>query len=56
MDEYRQFSPLFGEDVRDITVESSLAARDNAGGTAPRRVAKALERAREILGKEGKED
>ena len=56
LEEYRRFSPLFGEDVRDVTVESSLAARDNVGGTAPRRVAKALQRAREMLGEEGNEE
>ncbi|MFH1032463.1 MAG: argininosuccinate lyase, partial [Chloroflexota bacterium] len=31
--EYKKFSPLFGEDVFSITVESSLAARNNIGGT-----------------------
>ena len=40
--EYKEFSPLFGEDVYSITVESSLAARDVIGGTAPKQVERAL--------------
>jgi argininosuccinate lyase len=48
--EYKKFSPLFGDDVSSVTVESSLAARDNPGGTAPRQVAKALKQARKIVG------
>ncbi len=47
--EYQDFSPLFGDDVYSITVESSLAARDNIGGTAPERVAEALSRAKDII-------
>ena len=47
--EYQGFSPLFGNDVYSITVESSLAARDNIGGTAPRQVEKALSRAKAIV-------
>ena len=47
--EYKQFSPLFGEDVRSITTETSIAARDNIGGTAPKQVNKALARARKIV-------
>jgi len=47
--EYRQFSSRFAEDVYDITVESSLAARDNIGGTAPKRVQQALAEARKTL-------
>ncbi|HEY83365.1 MAG TPA: argininosuccinate lyase [Dehalococcoidia bacterium] len=46
--EYREFSPLFSEDVRSITLESSLAARDVVGGTAPKQVARALVRAKRI--------
>ena len=46
--EYKQFSPLFGEDVSSITTETSIAARDNTGGTAPKQVNKALARARKI--------
>jgi len=47
--EYKEFSPLFGNDVYSITLESSLAARDNIGGTAPKRVAEALVRAKKII-------
>ncbi|MCL0082788.1 argininosuccinate lyase, partial [Dehalococcoidia bacterium] len=47
--DYQSLSPLFGEDVYSITVESSLDARDAPGGTAPRQVARALKRARERL-------
>lgn len=47
--DYQSLSPLFGEDVYSITVESSVAARDVPGGTAPRQVAQALKRARERL-------
>ncbi|MFC1900919.1 argininosuccinate lyase [Chloroflexota bacterium] len=50
LNEYKKFSPLFGEDVFKITVESSLDARDNTGGTAPKQVAKALKQARKIIG------
>jgi argininosuccinate lyase len=48
--EYHDFSLLFGEDVYLITVESSLAARDVIGGTAPRRVERALAVAKKIVG------
>ena len=48
--EYKDFSPLFGEDVYSITIESSIAARDVIGGTAPKQVEQALENAREIIG------
>ncbi|MBN1862512.1 MAG: argininosuccinate lyase, partial [Dehalococcoidales bacterium] len=47
--EYRQFSPLFEDDVSAITIASSLAARDVPGGTAPKRVAQALAEARKTL-------
>ncbi|HEY41681.1 MAG TPA: argininosuccinate lyase [Dehalococcoidia bacterium] len=49
LEAYKQFSPLFEEDVYSITVESSLAARDNIGGTAPKRVEQALANARKTL-------
>ncbi|MFC2040766.1 argininosuccinate lyase [Chloroflexota bacterium] len=48
--EYKEFSPLFGDDVYSITVESSLTARDNIGGTAPSQVERALAAARKIIG------
>jgi argininosuccinate lyase len=47
--EYRDFSPLFGGDVYDITSESSVAARNVIGGTSPQQVAKALGRARRLI-------
>jgi argininosuccinate lyase len=50
LSEYKRFSPLFNADVRSITVESSLAARDVFGGTAPNQVRKALSRARKMVG------
>ncbi len=49
LDEYRRFSPLFDEDVRAITVDSAVQARDLPGGTAPRRVREAVARARARL-------
>jgi len=48
--EYKVFSPLFEEDVYSITVESSIAARDVIGGTAPGQVKKALARAKKLIG------
>jgi argininosuccinate lyase len=50
LDEYKGFSPLFGEDVYSITVESSIAARDVIGGAAPKQVARALAAAKKLLG------
>ncbi len=48
--EYKKFSPLFEEDVFSITIESSIAARNVIGGTAPRQVAEALAAAKKSLG------
>ena len=45
--EYQRFSPEFEDDVKSITVESSLAARNAPGGTAPEQVENALRKARE---------
>jgi len=42
LNEYRQFSPLFAEDVKTISIQSSVASRDVPGGTAPKRVREAL--------------
>ncbi|MFC1984393.1 argininosuccinate lyase [Chloroflexota bacterium] len=53
--EYEVFSPLFGEDVYSITVESSLAARDVVGGTAPAQVERALATAKKLIGDSGHE-
>jgi argininosuccinate lyase len=50
--EYQKFSLLFGRDVFQITVESSLAARDVFGGTAPKRVKQALIKARKLVGRD----
>ncbi len=50
LDEYKGFSPLFGEDVYSVTVESSMAARDVTGGTAPKQVERALATAKKIIG------
>ena len=47
--EYKTFSPKFEEDVKSITVESSLASRDVPGGTAPAQVQQALAAARRTL-------
>ena len=47
--EYQKFSGLFEDDVYEITAESSAAARDNPGGTAPSRVATALAEAEKLL-------
>ncbi len=46
----RRFSPLVGADIfKVLTLEGSLASRDHAGGTAPRRVRAAIKRARTRL-------
>lgn len=47
--EYKNFSSQFEEDVRAITVETSLNARNVEGGTAPAQVQAALEAATELL-------
>ena len=49
LNEYQKLSELFQEDVYDITAESSAAARDNPGSTAPERVAAALAEAKKTL-------
>ena len=51
--EYKKFSPLFEEDVFSITIESSLAARDVIGGTAPKQVGRALAAAKKAIGAKG---
>ena len=48
-EEYRRFSSHFGDDVYLITPETSVAARNNPGGTAPQQVEEALKRARILL-------
>jgi argininosuccinate lyase len=49
--EYQRFSPLFDKEVHQITIESSPAGRNVPGGTAPEQVAKALVRAKRLVGK-----
>lgn len=51
LSEYHNFSPLFAEDVYDITLESSVAARNIIGGTSPQQVEIALVRAKELIKK-----
>jgi len=51
--EYKKFSPRFERDVYSITIESSIAARDVVGGTAPKQVEWALARAKKIIGARG---
>jgi len=48
--EYKKFSPLFEEDIYSVTAESSIAARDVIGGTAPGQVARALAAAKKTIG------
>lgn len=50
--EYQQFSTLFAADARDITADTSVAARNIIGGTAPKQVQTQLSRARSIVGKD----
>ena len=52
LEEYRQFAKLFEKDVFDISVKSSVAARDVIGGTAPGRVETAVKNARAALEKD----
>jgi argininosuccinate lyase len=49
LDEYRNFSPLFVDDVYGITAETSVEARNAAGGTSPKQVVAALPRARKLI-------
>jgi len=51
--EYKKFSKSFEKDVFSITIESSLAARDVIGGTAPKQVARALAAAKKTIGARG---
>jgi argininosuccinate lyase len=46
LEEFRNISPLFDEDVCNLRLEDSVAARRSLGGTAPTTVAVALRRAR----------
>jgi argininosuccinate lyase len=51
--EYRQFSPLFDAGVLDITVASSIKARNVVGGTAPEQVDAQLARAKGLVKSRG---
>jgi len=47
LEELRQFSDIIADDVFDVlTLEGSVAARDHLGGTAPKQVRAAVQRAR----------
>jgi argininosuccinate lyase len=47
--EYNKFSPLFTDDVYNITLESSVASRNIVGGTSPQQVGIALTRAKKLI-------
>jgi len=49
LDEYKSSSHLFEEDVYNVTAETSIAARNVPGGTAPEQVAQQLARVRKII-------
>ncbi len=49
LEEYKAFAPQFEEDVRLITVETSLSARLTDGGTAPNQVLTALDIADSLI-------
>lgn len=51
LEEYRKFSPLFDKDVFNISIASSIKARNVPGGTAPEQVEKALAEAKKLLSK-----
>ena len=53
LEEYQRHSTDFDEGVFEVTAESSVAARDVEGGTAPQQVSRALQEARELLGMAG---
>ncbi len=53
LQEYRSFSTLFEKDIYNITIESSIAARDVIGGTAQKQVRQALAAAKRLLGDTG---
>ena len=49
LDDYKSSSQLFEEDVYNVTAETSIAARNVPGGTAPEQVAQQLAMARKIV-------
>ena len=56
VEEFQRFSALFGEDILDLSLERSVAARDVPGGTAPDRVATAMAAAATLLDAEGRRE
>ena len=46
LEEFKNFSDKFDSDVMDITIESSVYARNSHGGTSPSEVRKAIQIAR----------
>ncbi len=51
--ELREFSDVFGKDVfENLTLEQTLASKNQIGGTAPERVSEALEAAKSALARE----
>lgn len=56
LDEYRRYSPLFDNDVLELSLDQSVAARDVPGGTAPARVSAATAAARSLLDTEGRSE
>ncbi|MCL5958101.1 MAG: argininosuccinate lyase [Chloroflexi bacterium] len=49
VDEYQAFSPLFAEDILNLSVDTAVSARNVPGGTSPDQVSEALGRARQVL-------
>jgi argininosuccinate lyase len=49
LSDFQKASPLFDEGVMEITLESSVAARNVPGGTAPDRVRQAIVEAKQLL-------
>jgi argininosuccinate lyase len=47
--DYKRFSPMFDDDIYLVTSDSSLASRNNPGGTSPEQVEIALRAARKTL-------
>jgi argininosuccinate lyase len=54
--DYRRHSALFDDDIRELSLERSVSARDVPGGTAPGRVAEALAAARALLDAAGRQE
>jgi argininosuccinate lyase len=55
LSEYRKFSKLFEDDVYLVTVDCSIASRNNPGSTALEQVEAALKSAKKLLSIEGEE-